>query len=184
MIDEQRVDFSNKILMISRRVTGSLNRGTEIVAAVFLVLLTVGAILQVISRHLFDITFTWTEELSRFSFIWATMLGACILSHNGGHATLDFLDKALTGKFLKLKRALIEMAVMVVMVTLAICSVPLITTTMQQLSPALQVPMSTIYLAVSVFAVITTVHSCARMVEVVAQPDASSDIGVAQEGAN
>jgi TRAP-type C4-dicarboxylate transport system permease small subunit len=72
------------------------------VAGAFFAILIVCLILQVFTRLLprflgdwAVISLPWTEELSRFSFVWLLMLGASVGMYNQEHFTVTFVVDAL-----------------------------------------------------------------------------------------
>jgi len=54
------------------------------------VIMTLTCSLQVLSRFILTSSFSWTEELSRFSFIWWTFFGATYVVRLNGHLGMDF----------------------------------------------------------------------------------------------
>ena len=50
---------------------------------------------QVLSRHFFHRSFSFTEEIVRYLLIWATMLGAAAATHNRAHLGLKLLSGRL-----------------------------------------------------------------------------------------
>jgi TRAP-type C4-dicarboxylate transport system permease small subunit len=46
---------------------------------------------QVIARYAFGHPITWTEELSRYLFVWVVFVGAGVAERDQAHITLDFL---------------------------------------------------------------------------------------------
>lgn len=60
--------------------------------------LTVVVSYQVFSRYAdFVPRYIWTEEASRFCFIWVVMLGAAIAVREGAHFTIDVLPQRMPG---------------------------------------------------------------------------------------
>lgn len=47
--------------------------------------------LQVLMRYVAHISLAWTYDLSKYLFIWATMLGATILVYTSGHINVSLL---------------------------------------------------------------------------------------------
>lgn len=58
--------------------------------SIFLALLCV-VVLQIIARSVLTISIPWTEELSRFLFIWLTYIGAAIAARKGSNIVIDML---------------------------------------------------------------------------------------------
>lgn len=46
---------------------------------------------QVIARYAFGRPITWTEEFSRYLFVWVVFVGAGVAERDRSHITLDFL---------------------------------------------------------------------------------------------
>lgn len=53
-------------------------------------IMLVSMLLQVISRYIFQRPFIWTEELTRFLFIWIIYLGCVLVSKKDEHIRIDF----------------------------------------------------------------------------------------------
>ena len=58
----------------------------EVYIANFSLLLMVGFLtLQIIARYFFQVGIAWTEELSRFSFLYFVYLSSCFVMMKGRH---------------------------------------------------------------------------------------------------
>lgn len=82
----------------------SLIRGISIInlllaslAAVILVLATLMVFAEIISRLLFDHSLIWTVEISGYSLLYMTFLGAPYLLEKNRHVTIDLIANAITG---------------------------------------------------------------------------------------
>jgi len=51
----------------------------------------VSMVLQVFSRYVFSAPLTWTEELSRYLYIWACWFGAPVAMRRGNHVAITVL---------------------------------------------------------------------------------------------
>ena len=58
--------------------TGRLIHLLEFVAAILLMGITLVVTMQVVCRYLLKDLPPWSEELSRYLFIWAIFMGACV----------------------------------------------------------------------------------------------------------
>jgi len=67
-------------------------------AWVFFVLMIAVMLLQVSTRYIYSQPLPWTEEASRFSYIWAIFLGAAIAQRSRSHMTVTILTEALPHK--------------------------------------------------------------------------------------
>lgn len=67
------------------------------VMTVLVMALTLVVSYQVFSRYIdFVPRFLWTEEVSRFCFIWVLLLGAAVAVREGSHFTIDVLPQNMS----------------------------------------------------------------------------------------
>ena len=68
----------------------------EVYIANFSLLLMVGFLtLQIIARYFFQVGIAWTEELSRFSFLYFVYLSSCFVMMKGRHIRVECLVNVL-----------------------------------------------------------------------------------------
>ena len=128
-----------------------------------LLLLTVTIFIQVVFRFFIDLPLAWSEELSRYCFIWLTMVLApvCIrLKANIGTGTLAALPikTALIVELCGCVLTLLFSAVLLVWGAMLLDVVKF------QSSPAMGVPMYWVYAAVPVGAALMIVETVALFV--------------------
>jgi TRAP-type C4-dicarboxylate transport system permease small subunit len=120
---------------------------------VFLVVLS-----QVLMRYLFAYPNPWSEELSRFCFIWLSTLGAALAVERRSHFGFDQVVKRLSSTRRRWAQRLATILVMAVAFLLVISGVALVRLALGQHSPALDLPMAWVYGAVPVSGVLMLVH--------------------------
>ena len=54
-------------------------------------ILVASCVLQVFTRFVLNSSLSWTEELARYTFIWANMLGAILCTKNKSNATVSVI---------------------------------------------------------------------------------------------
>ncbi len=52
---------------------------------------------QVVTRYVFDWTPEWSEELSRFLFVWVVFLGSALIMGESGHLAVQFVPNHFKG---------------------------------------------------------------------------------------
>lgn len=82
---------------ISRLLENTLN----IVMAAALAIMVVLVFGNVVLRYFFNSGITWSEEMSRYLFIWLTFLGAIGAYKNKEHLGVDMVIKRLPNKMKK-----------------------------------------------------------------------------------
>ena len=115
---------------------------------VIFALLVLDVLFQVFSRYMLDASFTWTEELARFSLIWLTILGAAYLNGKREHLSMDFLYQKFSETNKRKVSILIEILVFLfALVVMVIGGFNLVYTTLhlEQLSGTLRIPLGYVY---------------------------------------
>ena len=115
------------------------------VSEMLLVVLLCSSSLQVFSRYFMENTVTWTEECSRYCFIWLDMLGAAVLVYKGGHAVVDIIVSRFHGTAAKIYNTCIYIAIGYVAGILTRFGMQLSQATIKQTSSSLHLPMGIIY---------------------------------------
>ncbi len=95
---------------------GKPTRYLEYTAAVFLICIALIITMQVVCRYILRELPSWSEELSRYLFIWANFLGACIALVRGSHVSIDSLVSCLPDSV----RRKLESVVTVLVMTFAL----------------------------------------------------------------
>jgi TRAP-type C4-dicarboxylate transport system permease small subunit len=125
-----------------------ISRVLEIFLISIFALLVFDVLFQVFSRYILNTSFTWTEELARFSLIWMTIVGAAYLNGKREHLSMDFLYQKLSVTNKKKASILIEVLVFLfALVVMVIGGFNLVYTTLhlEQLSGTLRIPLGYVY---------------------------------------
>ena len=108
---------------------------------VFAVLLTV--LVQVVMRYVFARPNPWTEELSRYLFIWLSLLGASLASKRGAHFVFDTATTALPPAVRVVVLRTVTVLVAAMLAGAILIGVALASQARLERSPALDLPWST-----------------------------------------
>ena len=136
-----------------------------------LMLLVVTVTWQVFSRYVLNDPSSWTDELSRYTMVWLGLLGASYLFGVKGHLAITLLDSYLKGKAHTFLQLMIN-ALSLSFVSLAMLKggIILMSKTTQQLSPALQLPMSYVYAILPISAVIIIIYLALNTLDLLVKP--------------
>jgi len=146
----------------------------EWIAKVFLVIDIFAMIalmtMQIINRYLFKNTFTWTEELARYFFIWGTVMGAAVALRRYELVGVSFIMEKFEHKP-RLYKALQTISFASITVFFGFFTrygYKLMVTAIKGnvLSAALQVPMATIYSVFPIGGAFLVLFSIACIIEV------------------
>lgn len=114
--------------------------------------------LQVFSRYVLNSTFSWTDECSRYCFIWFNLLGAGCLVRSHGHAVVDLFSDKLPEKVRKVYHLFVNSMIFYMGIILTKFGWGLCRATMRQTSTALKLPMGLVYGALPVLGTLILIY--------------------------
>lgn len=127
-----------------------VNSVLKIMLALMLAAAFIALLLQVFGRFVFNIPFSWTEELSRYLMIWIAFIGSSVAIRHQQLIRIEALTHYLS-KNMRIGIHLVSALVMILFfVVVCIYSLDLLKITSLQSSPALHLPMSVPYSAIPV----------------------------------
>ncbi|MCJ7772131.1 MAG: TRAP transporter small permease [Desulfobacterales bacterium] len=118
------------------------------IAGTFLIVMTSCVFLQVFTRYIFKFSFSWPEELARFSFIWTSLCGAFIALEQKKLHDIDFLFNRIPDSFKPVVSIFTHLLVCTILIVFVVYGVQLTTIVHSQTSPAMEIRMSYVYFAV------------------------------------
>ncbi|WP_299108321.1 TRAP transporter small permease [uncultured Winogradskyella sp.] len=114
-------------------------------------IMVVNVLWQVFTRFIVGTPSSFTDELARYLMIWLGILGAAYVSGKNMHVAIDVLPQKATVKTQKK----LKLVVYVIIVVFALFAMVMggsrlvyITYVLDQQSPALQIPLAMVYLAI------------------------------------
>jgi len=141
------------------KIRDALYRSLEVVVMVLMAVLAVDVVWQVVTRMASSIPrdiiavnpSRWTDELAVLLMIWVALLGASVGFVKKSHLGVDYF----VGKLPEKMRSVTEIIVFVLIgVFAATCmiygGILFVSDNVKQLSPALNIPMSSVYAAVPI----------------------------------
>lgn len=135
----------------------SLRERIDKLLANFLVIIMAAMVLnvlwQVASRFILGSPSSFTDELARYLMIWVGILGAAYVSGHNMHVAIDVLPTRLNAK--SQKKLLLIVRILIILFCLSAMVVGgsrlvYITHVLDQNSPALQVPLSLVYVVIPI----------------------------------
>ena len=122
-----------------------IRKATETVIVVLFVVLISAVFLQVVARYAFNNPPTWTEELARYCQVWIIVLASSICIRKGSHLAVDYLSHKFSPFFNRFIQMVIGLLVAVYVAVVTFYGWRLMIVGHYQLSPAMQINMSYIY---------------------------------------
>lgn len=127
-----------------------LSKTEEFLLGVLLTTASLVLFANVVARYVFNWGFTWAEELVRYEIIWMVFLGGSVAARQGLHIGVDLLVRFAPVPLRKPISILINLISMIFCGLIVYYGAALISQTRMfgQVSPALQVPMWMVQLAI------------------------------------
>jgi TRAP-type C4-dicarboxylate transport system permease small subunit len=127
----------------------------------FLVLVV---LLQIFNRFLMSTPLCWTEELSRFLFIWFCFLGSVVTLVKRQHLGIDIFYRRLSIKKKKLMDFFIYVLIIIFGVVMIIYGGNLVNITSIQKSPVMRIAMSYIYISLPITGVLYVIFCLSEVI--------------------
>ena len=124
--------------------------------------MTLACLAQVVWRYVFNDPLIWTEELSRYFFIWISYLGAWMAWRFHKHIALDAVLLLRSDRLRRCSARLVEVLVLGFCLYTAWGSLRLLEIAGDQPSAVLQLPMMWVYLAYPVMALLISLDIVAE----------------------
>ena len=134
--------------MTERRLFSMIERIYNTILILMTIAMFITVTYNVFMRFVMNRSVGWADELARFIFIWMSFLGAVLAFKNNEHVGLGFLvEKIQSPVILRIVGIIQESLILVVLIFLTFFGYTASTTVMN-ISPALSIPMSLVYLIV------------------------------------
>ena len=126
------------------------------------VTVSIVVLLQVGMRYIFAYPNPWSEEVSRFCFIWMSLLGASLAVEHRAHFGFDQVTKGLAPCVKSAVETFAAAVVFLFALLLIATGIALMGLTMGERSSALNLPIALVYAAVPVSGVLMVIHLLAE----------------------
>ena len=110
----------------------------------FMVILVFG---NVVLRYGFNSGITFSEEVSRFLFVWMVFLGSVLMLRDNGHLGVHTLTKMLPLAGKKICKLVSDLTVLACCVLLTIGGWQIVKINMVNIAPISEIPLGVVYLA-------------------------------------
>lgn len=119
---------------------------TEVVIVFLFVILVVVVFYQVVARYIFNDPPSWTEELARYCQVWIILLTSSVCIRKGTHLAVDYLSHKINRKVKETINIIMSALIVLYILAILIFGWKLMIAGQYQLSPALQIKMSFVYM--------------------------------------
>ncbi|MBD8032792.1 MULTISPECIES: TRAP transporter small permease [Solibacillus] len=139
------------------RLVEGVNKVVHGILIALMVVLVISVFCQITFRF-FDYSIAWTEELSRYSMIWMTFLGAAYAVAARAHIGMELLVDRMEGLIKKAFIVLSAAVCLVFFVLMVVKGFELSMRVMNQPSAVLQIPMGIVYSVIPISGLILVMN--------------------------
>ncbi|GAA5220411.1 TRAP transporter small permease [Membranihabitans marinus] len=146
-----------------------INKTVERLLIGIFIIMTLSVTWQVLSRYIFNVSASFTEELARFCLMWLAILGAAYMTGQRGHISIDYLFKKFSPDNQRRLDYFIEILIIVFSVAVLVIGgayLMYMTFYLNQKSPALQVPLGAVYSVLPLSGVLITFYSLIHLKQI------------------
>lgn len=150
------------------KLTKIITRILSIVLIILMAVMVLDVSWQVFTRFILQDPSSYTEELAGFLLIWIGLLGSSYALYTKSHLGIDIITSKLTGFRKQFAQIMIHIIVILfALFVLVIGGVRLvnITLTLDQISPALGIPMGYVYIVLPLTGILMIYYSLIFIVQ-------------------
>lgn len=126
---------------------------------------------QVFSRYILNYSFSWSEEVSRYLFLWLIFAGLPTLIYRNAMTAFDMVIKKLSGMSKKAAAALIAIGNLSFLVLLTMGSIPLVQRQFSQMATSIPIPIGLVYMIMPISGVLSIIVTIERLFASVITPE-------------
>lgn len=154
-----------------KKIDGFIDKLLSAITVVLYMAMIIVVLLQILARYNPNLTLSWTEEFTRFLFVFIITLGAPLSLKYTAYADVDLLyDKFPTG-IKKICYIIIYLAILVFSVVVVYSGYKFTLLGTRSLSPALRWPMYLHHSSILIFGVITTLYCVLKILKFLKSSD-------------
>ena len=130
----------------------------------FYAVMIISLFLQVFTRYILKLPLFWTEELSRYTFLWFLFLGSGIAFYENSHIKVEMLTSKLPRKLKNIYQIAIHLIIISYLIIVVWKGFELIHFVRRQVTPALQISRSYPYMAIPVGSILMILGLMYRLI--------------------
>ena len=131
-------------------IYNALHKAIRFILFAILSFMVIVVTMQIVCRYVFFYSLSWSEELSRYLFVWLILMGAGFGIAENNAICIDIIETIAKGKFKRAIHLIQYVLSLVAVCVLFYSSILLMQLGTRQISPAMNVPMSMVYLCMPI----------------------------------
>lgn len=147
----KKVDFYKPLKYMNvKLIFNKIENIILLILAIIFAIMVTSLFSQVVLRYIFKSATPWAEELTRYAFIWMSMLGAAVAARRGRHMNVDYFVNIMPKSIRIIIIFLANILVIAFLIVATKYGIDLVIMTHKQLSSGMRIPMSYVYLSMPI----------------------------------
>lgn len=159
-----------------KSISNIINTIVGIIGVVLFIIMTTACVLQVFFRFVLNNSLSWSEELSRFTFVWMHMIATSLLIQSKGHATVTVALDLLKGKIKKIIEIIISLIIFINGLIMLSSGTMLAINSRFNLSAALSVPMWIVNSSVAIGGALVVIQSIVMIFSIISNTEVKEEV--------
>lgn len=143
------------------KIRAQIDSVLEKILIIIMSLMVINVLWQVFSRYLLGDPSSFTDELARYLMIWVGVLGAAYVAGKGNHVAITYFTEKLSPSNFKIVQIIINITILsfaIFGMFIGGSRLVYITLVLEQLSPALKIPLGVVYSVIPISGVLITFY--------------------------
>ena len=141
-----------------RKLNNGLSRAEDIVISIAFAIVFIVICAQVVMRFIFNNPLTWSEEFSRYTYVWIVWLGCASCASRRGHTRITVLYDRFPPRMQSVCTVICDIIIIAVLLYILPYSLQFSIRQSMFKSGVMRVPMTVIFLPVAVSCVLTSLQ--------------------------
>lgn len=113
---------------------------------------------NVVSRYVFNYSFIWVEEITRYMMVWVGFIGSGLVLRYGAHIAVEAFQDVLPARAAQVTRALVVLVLAITFVAMTWLGLQYVRFAWDQETPVFNWGFGLVYLAIPIGSVLMLIH--------------------------
>lgn len=146
-------------------------KAIDILLGIMMGIMVIFVFLNVVLRFIFNTGLASSEEISRYTFVFMTFIGAIVAMKENEHLSVDMLVKRFPKKGQAISNIIVNLIIIAIMIILALGSVKMVIQSSGARTAVLGIPFSFLYSICIVSAILIIIIAIEKIIIAINNPD-------------
>lgn len=158
-----------------KKIDELLDKILSVITVILYIIMIIVVLMQIAARYIPSLTLSWTEEFTRFLFVFIVTLGAPLSLKYYAFADVDLLYDKLGNKAKKVLYVIIYLSVLIFDIVVILSGYNFVKLGSRSVSPALHWPMYLHHSTIILFGIFSTFYCIVKLIKFFKNPQKAID---------